>query len=286
VLGQQKVSCAYFSWRTLSVTLVLVCQVYLSQRAFHKLENLPRVQDLEEQKHNQLGNAEAEAGLDPCGIGDLYARYLSPSGDGTHSPSFNGYDDAFTTPTKSFPSLQMPPPSNVQRCTMTTTMTASPSGVTSTTAAAGSLHTTMTTCQILALSRMRPQGTCSRIRTKPGLWISSRLAMFARSALRHQEIVNFLNAPYDVLTRKLRTIKINFTKTNRLQKRRSTLWICLIPLNQDRKGHQRGWNRPAQITHTHTQKDNKERSRSNEWKDEMSVGSQKAKKKQSITASM
>jgi chitin synthase len=30
-LGQQKVSRAYFSRRTLSVTLVLVCQVYLSQ---------------------------------------------------------------------------------------------------------------------------------------------------------------------------------------------------------------------------------------------------------------
>ena len=51
---------------------MLVCQVYLSP----SLENLLRAQDLEEQKRNRLRDAEAEAGLDPRGIGDLYSLPL------------------------------------------------------------------------------------------------------------------------------------------------------------------------------------------------------------------
>ncbi|KAG6370506.1 hypothetical protein JVT61DRAFT_11435 [Boletus reticuloceps] len=53
-------------------------KIFLSQAAFHSLEDCLRSLDVEEQKRNHLRNAEAEAGLDVCSIGDPYALYASP----------------------------------------------------------------------------------------------------------------------------------------------------------------------------------------------------------------
>ncbi|KAF8433780.1 P-loop containing nucleoside triphosphate hydrolase protein [Boletus edulis BED1] len=53
-------------------------KVFLSQAAFHSLEDRLRSLDVEEQKRNRLRDAEAEAGLDVRSIGDPYAPYASP----------------------------------------------------------------------------------------------------------------------------------------------------------------------------------------------------------------
>ncbi|KAF8428889.1 P-loop containing nucleoside triphosphate hydrolase protein [Boletus edulis BED1] len=53
-------------------------KVFLSQAAFHSLEDRLRSLDVAEQKQNRLRDAEAEAGLDVRSIGDPYAPYASP----------------------------------------------------------------------------------------------------------------------------------------------------------------------------------------------------------------
>ncbi|KAG9310142.1 glycosyltransferase family 2 protein [Chiua virens] len=53
-------------------------KVFLSQTAFHTLEDRIRALDVEEQKRNRLRDAEAEAGIDVRSIGDPYAPYASP----------------------------------------------------------------------------------------------------------------------------------------------------------------------------------------------------------------
>ncbi|KDQ56608.1 glycosyltransferase family 2 protein [Jaapia argillacea MUCL 33604] len=53
-------------------------KVFLSQVAFHKLEDQLRSRDVEEQKRNRTRDAEAEAGLSPRGYGDPYAPYQVP----------------------------------------------------------------------------------------------------------------------------------------------------------------------------------------------------------------
>ncbi|KAK2462553.1 hypothetical protein APHAL10511_005523 [Amanita phalloides] len=50
-------------------------KVFLSQFAFHKLEDQLRSRDVEEQKRNRIRSAEAEAGLDPRSMGDPYGPY-------------------------------------------------------------------------------------------------------------------------------------------------------------------------------------------------------------------
>ncbi|OBZ76091.1 Chitin synthase 8 [Grifola frondosa] len=64
--------------------------VFLSQAAFHRLEDDLRSKDTEEQKRNRLRDAEAEAGLDPRGLSDPYAPYQVPGGE---SPYEGGNDD-------------------------------------------------------------------------------------------------------------------------------------------------------------------------------------------------
>lgn len=52
--------------------------MFLSQAAFHSLEDRIRALDVEELKRNRLRDAEAEAGIDVRSIGDPYAPYASP----------------------------------------------------------------------------------------------------------------------------------------------------------------------------------------------------------------
>ncbi|KAI0049900.1 glycosyltransferase family 2 protein [Auriscalpium vulgare] len=56
-------------------------KVFLSQTAFHALEDYLRSKDTEETKRNRIREAEAEAGLDPRGLSDPYAPYRSPEGE-------------------------------------------------------------------------------------------------------------------------------------------------------------------------------------------------------------
>jgi len=73
----------------------------LSQAAFHKFEDHLRSQ---EQKRNRLQDAEAEAGLSPCGIGDPYAPYPSPNIDGEASSPWGAwYGDAFNASNQALP---------------------------------------------------------------------------------------------------------------------------------------------------------------------------------------
>ncbi|KAJ8090581.1 hypothetical protein PM082_018138 [Marasmius tenuissimus] len=84
-------------------------QVYLSQAAFHLLEDQLRSRDAEEQKRNRLRDAEAEAGLGPRALADPYAPYHSPY----HSPGLDaaegddpwaaGYGDAFNPSSQQLP---------------------------------------------------------------------------------------------------------------------------------------------------------------------------------------
>ncbi|KAF8557535.1 P-loop containing nucleoside triphosphate hydrolase protein [Imleria badia] len=53
-------------------------KVFLSQAAFHSLEDRIRALDVEEQKRNRLRDAEAEAGINVRSIGDPYAPYAPP----------------------------------------------------------------------------------------------------------------------------------------------------------------------------------------------------------------
>ncbi|KAF9232771.1 P-loop containing nucleoside triphosphate hydrolase protein [Melanogaster broomeanus] len=66
-------------------------KVFLSQAAFHSLEDHICSLDVKEQKRNCLRDAEAEAGVDVHSIGDPYAPYPSPGFPEEDSP----YADAF-----------------------------------------------------------------------------------------------------------------------------------------------------------------------------------------------
>ena len=71
-------------------------QVFMSQAAFHALEDRLRAADVDEQKRNRLRDAEVEAGLDvrQGNAGDPYAPYLSPSVAGGEDAGFgNTYGD-------------------------------------------------------------------------------------------------------------------------------------------------------------------------------------------------
>ncbi|KAF9078668.1 glycosyltransferase family 2 protein [Rhodocollybia butyracea] len=57
-------------------------KVFLSQAAFHLLEDQLRSRDVEEQKRNRLRDAEAEGGLEPRTSSDPYAPYSYPNADG------------------------------------------------------------------------------------------------------------------------------------------------------------------------------------------------------------
>ncbi|KAG1722688.1 glycosyltransferase family 2 protein [Suillus paluster] len=69
-------------------------KVFMSQAAFHSLEDRIRASDVEEQKRNRIRDAEAEAGLDVRGFGDPYAPYSSPgANNGEESPFVNAFSD-------------------------------------------------------------------------------------------------------------------------------------------------------------------------------------------------
>ncbi|THH06259.1 hypothetical protein EW145_g4215 [Phellinidium pouzarii] len=72
-------------------------KVFLSQRAFHRLEDRLRIEDVEEQKRNRLRDAEAEAGLDVRAGGDPYGPYSSLHGHGSggDSPTMGAFNDPF-----------------------------------------------------------------------------------------------------------------------------------------------------------------------------------------------
>lgn len=84
-----------------------VHKVFLTQVAFHKLEDHLRSRDGEEQKRNRLRDAEAEAGLDPRALSDPYSPYASAVGNngggGETSPWAAGYGDAFDASTQALP---------------------------------------------------------------------------------------------------------------------------------------------------------------------------------------
>lgn len=74
--------------------------MFLSQAAFHSFEDDLRSKDTEELKRNRLRDAEAEAGLDPRGLGDPYAPYQVPGGEG---PYEGGYNDPFGQSSQALP---------------------------------------------------------------------------------------------------------------------------------------------------------------------------------------
>ncbi|KAK1234699.1 hypothetical protein PQX77_002096 [Marasmius sp. AFHP31] len=80
-------------------------QVYLSQVAFHLLEDQLRSHDIEEQQCNRMQDAEAKARPGPRGLTDPYARYHSPGLDDAKGgdPCADGYDDAFTASSQQLP---------------------------------------------------------------------------------------------------------------------------------------------------------------------------------------
>ncbi|OCH90496.1 glycosyltransferase family 2 protein [Obba rivulosa] len=75
-------------------------KVFLSQAAFHKLEDDLRSKDTEELKRNKLQDAEAEAGLDPRGLSDPYSPYHTPGQEG---PYEGGYNDPFGQSSQALP---------------------------------------------------------------------------------------------------------------------------------------------------------------------------------------
>lgn len=70
-------------------------KVYLSQVAFHKLEDSLRSSDEEEQKRNRFRNAELDAGLRRSGMEDPYAPYASEDVSPMDSPYEGPYGDPF-----------------------------------------------------------------------------------------------------------------------------------------------------------------------------------------------
>jgi chitin synthase len=79
-------------------------QVFLSQAAFHRLEDYLRAQDTEEVKRNRMRDAEAAAGLDSRDLSDPYAPYLTPN-DAPNTPYAGGpsYGDPFSQSSQQLP---------------------------------------------------------------------------------------------------------------------------------------------------------------------------------------
>ncbi|KAJ8519110.1 hypothetical protein ONZ45_g3931 [Pleurotus djamor] len=79
--------------------------VFLSQAAFHRLEDHIRSRDVEEQKRNRIKDAEAGAGLaaGAGALGDPYGPYSSPGAEGDASPWAGGYSDPFNTSNQALP---------------------------------------------------------------------------------------------------------------------------------------------------------------------------------------
>ncbi|KDQ13770.1 glycosyltransferase family 2 protein [Botryobasidium botryosum FD-172 SS1] len=81
-------------------------KVFLSQLAFHKLEDHLRASDVEEQKRNRMREAEAEAGLEPRAF-DQYAPYSTTENGHMDMPSPGGngsfYGDAFGASSQALP---------------------------------------------------------------------------------------------------------------------------------------------------------------------------------------
>lgn len=75
--------------------VLIHAQVFLSQAAFHRLEDDLRSQDTEEMKRNRMRDAEAEAGLDPRGLNDPYAPYQTPGAEAPYEGGGGGYNDPF-----------------------------------------------------------------------------------------------------------------------------------------------------------------------------------------------
>lgn len=78
-------------------------QVFLSQRAFHRLEDDLRSQDTEEMKRNRVRDAEAEAGLDSRGLSDPYAPYHTPGTEAPYEGGAGGYNDPFGQSSQALP---------------------------------------------------------------------------------------------------------------------------------------------------------------------------------------
>ncbi|KAF5373421.1 hypothetical protein D9615_009450 [Tricholomella constricta] len=79
-------------------------KVFLSHLAFHTLEDQLRSRDVEEQKRNRMRDAEAEAGLNPRGIADPYAPYLTPGLDaGELSPTPWAYGEPDNSSNQALP---------------------------------------------------------------------------------------------------------------------------------------------------------------------------------------
>lgn len=77
----------------------------MSQAAFHKFEDQLRSRDTEEQRRNRLRDAEAEAGLNPRGIGDPYAPHRSPNEDNEAGSPYwaGGFAEAYNGSTQALP---------------------------------------------------------------------------------------------------------------------------------------------------------------------------------------
>ncbi|KAA1474601.1 glycosyltransferase family 2 protein [Dentipellis sp. KUC8613] len=81
-------------------------KVFLSQKAFHKLEDHLRAKDSDEIKRNRMREAEIEGGLDPRGLGDPYAPYHVPEGENEAQTPYSaggGYNDPFNQSTQALP---------------------------------------------------------------------------------------------------------------------------------------------------------------------------------------
>ncbi|KAF8064853.1 glycosyltransferase family 2 protein [Lyophyllum atratum] len=81
-------------------------KVFLSHLAFHTFEDHIRSRDTEEQKRNRIRDAEAEAGLNPRGVADPYAPYLSPGLEGgeiSPTPWAGGYGEPDNSSNQALP---------------------------------------------------------------------------------------------------------------------------------------------------------------------------------------
>ncbi|KAL5497865.1 hypothetical protein ACEPAH_2796 [Sanghuangporus vaninii] len=81
-------------------------KVFLSHRAFHKLEDRLRAEDVEEQKRNRLRDAEAEAGLDMRSE-DPFGPYSNHGhGDSGDMPTMGAFNDPFGQSNQQLPLVQ------------------------------------------------------------------------------------------------------------------------------------------------------------------------------------
>jgi chitin synthase len=79
-------------------------EVFLSQAAFHRLEDYLWAQDTEEVKQNRMRDAEAAAGLDSRDLSEPYAPYVTPN-DAPNTPYAGGpsYGDPFSRSSQQLP---------------------------------------------------------------------------------------------------------------------------------------------------------------------------------------